>query len=105
MSNSTLLALEVFGGDSTVGNLIKAFLAFFGLIFVVFQLIGAFKAMASGKGGDAAKKIVVAIVIGAFCFRPQIVEGIINLFAAAIDSVISNDVTTIVEDEGITVDI
>ena len=89
--------------NTGVGQLVSAVLVLVGTAFVLFSIIKAFQLFASGKTGDAAKKIIVALLVGAFCFRPTMVVGIIELFANVADSIFGSDgdVSDIVNDSGI----
>ena len=106
MQTMSILAQSVSFFDSSIGGLVKALLMFAGTAFVLFSVIAAVKSFAGGKQSEGARKIVVALLVGAFCFRPEMILGIINLFASIADAIFGDggDVERIVSDSGITVD-
>ena len=91
MYSSILAATTIW--NTGLGSLIKALLAAVGVIVLLVGVAKSISSFTAGTPGKGAKIIFGTAVASAFLFQPELVNTLVDLFGAIVNSVLTSGKT------------
>jgi hypothetical protein len=70
-----------------------------GIIIVLMTATKALKDFSGGKMGPGMQKVVIGLVLAAYCFYPPLINDTINIFVGVVQAVI-NSISGLVSGSG-----